>query len=81
MRFRLLQARRDRRAAEQPLKAYVVLRHVAKRLDAAGLKEFVARHIAAHTVPERIKIRSELPLNEAGKVDRHALQALAGRSG
>jgi acyl-CoA synthetase (AMP-forming)/AMP-acid ligase II len=75
----------DRRLGEI-VRGYAALRHdAAPAPSAAKLKAFVAHHIASHKVPERIEIRSELPLNPV-KVDRHALQAralaeLTGRSG
>ncbi|MGH6895331.1 MAG: class I adenylate-forming enzyme family protein [Geminicoccaceae bacterium] len=67
----------DRRLGEI-VRAYVALRHdAAPGVTADELKQFVAHHIAAYKVPERIAILAELPLNAVGKVDRHALQARA----
>jgi acyl-CoA synthetase (AMP-forming)/AMP-acid ligase II len=73
----------DRRLGEL-VWTYLAIRHdTAPAPSADELREFVARHIASYTVPERIELLAELPLNPVGKVDRHSLQelALAKRSG
>jgi len=67
----------DRRLGEI-VRAYVALRHdAAPGVTADELKQFVAHHIAAYKVPERIEVLAQLPLNAVGKVDRHELQERA----
>jgi len=66
----------DRRLGEI-VRAYVALRHDAPAPGADELKQFVAHHIAAYKVPERIAVLAQLPLNAVGKVDRHKLQERA----
>jgi acyl-CoA synthetase (AMP-forming)/AMP-acid ligase II len=57
--------------------AYVSLRDgIAVAPTADELRRFVAEHLAAYKVPERITILRELPLNATGKVDRKKLHAL-----
>jgi acyl-CoA synthetase (AMP-forming)/AMP-acid ligase II len=60
----------------------IVVAYVSLRDGSAGpptadeLRRFVAEHLAAYKVPERITILRELPLNPTGKVDRKKLHAL-----
>lgn len=60
----------------------IVVAFVELRADAdtkpteEHLRQFVAQHLAAYKVPERITLMDTLPLNSTGKVDRKKLHAL-----
>jgi long-chain acyl-CoA synthetase len=56
--------------------AYVAIRYDVKVLPSAReIRQFVAQHIAAYKVPERVMILKDLPLTATGKVDRKKLHA------
>nr|WP_241258849.1 amino acid adenylation domain-containing protein [Rhodococcus aetherivorans] len=63
--------RRDGAAGAQ-LVAYVLPAEGAE-VDAAELKEFVARVLPSHMVPSAFVVLDEIPLTPVGKLDRRAL--------
>ncbi|MDM0053054.1 non-ribosomal peptide synthetase [Variovorax sp. J22R115] len=68
-------ARQDR-PGQRELVAYVVARGPARPVP-GELRQALAQRLAQHMLPSRYVVLDALPLNENGKVDRHALPAPA----
>ena len=58
-------------------KAFITLRGQGTGSDAlaAELQEWVRERLSKHKYPREVEFRSELPLNDRGKVDKKALRA------
>jgi long-chain acyl-CoA synthetase len=57
----------------ESVKAFVVLKEGAT-LNALEIKYFAREHLANFKVPQTVEIRSELPKNRTGKIDKELLK-------
>ncbi len=58
----------------EAVKAFVVLNEDGRKLTSEELRYFAKEHLAHFKVPQHIEIRSELPKNRTGKIDKNLLK-------
>ncbi|MCK5082840.1 MAG: AMP-binding protein, partial [Candidatus Omnitrophica bacterium] len=58
----------------EAVKAFIVLNEAGQALTAEELRYFAKEHLAHFKVPQHIEIRSELPKNRTGKIDKNLLK-------
>jgi long-chain acyl-CoA synthetase len=57
----------------ESVKAYVVLKEGFK-IEPLDIKYFAKEHLANFKVPQTVEIRTELPKNRTGKIDKELLK-------
>ena len=57
----------------EAVKAFVVLK-AGINIEALEIKYFAREHLANFKVPQTVEIRSELPKNRTGKIDKELLK-------
>jgi len=58
----------------EAVKAFIVLNGDGQKLTSEELRYFAKEHLAQFKVPQHIEIRSELPKNRTGKIDKNLLK-------